>query len=141
LEHSLEWLKLIKSGGITWDCCNIRGNTKFRHNGANVVPSFLRLQSYDFNRFSNVSYTGWSKSLCTPGNFFSGSAAQHGQWPPRPRGFRDHTQRRATVVRGPLDEWSARRRDLYLTIHNTHNRQTSMPPVGFEPTMAVGERP
>ena len=31
--------------------------------------------------------------------------------------------------------------DLYLTIHNTHNRQTSNPPVGFEPTISVGERP
>jgi hypothetical protein len=28
-----------------------------------------------------------------------------------------------------------------LTTHNTHNRQTSMPPVGFEPTISVGERP
>ena len=40
--------------------------------------------------------------------------------------FRDHTQRRTMVGRTPLDEWSARRRDLYLTTHNTHNRQTSM---------------
>ena len=49
--------------------------------------------------------------------------------------FLDQTQRRTTVGRTPLDEWSARRRDLYLTTHNTHNRQTSMPPVGFEPTI------
>ena len=42
--------------------------------------------------------------------------------------FLDHTQRRTTVGRSPLDEWSARPRDLYLIIHNTHNRQTSMPP-------------
>ena len=27
------------------------------------------------------------------------------------------------------------------TTHNTHNRQTSMPPVGFEPTISAGERP
>ena len=54
--------------------------------------------------------------------------------------FLDHTQRRNTVGRTPLDEWSARRRDLYLTTHNTHNRQTSMPPVGFEPTISAGER-
>jgi hypothetical protein len=47
--------------------------------------------------------------------------------------FLDHTQRRTTFGRTPLDEWWARRRDLYLTIHNTHNRQISMPPVGFEP--------
>jgi hypothetical protein len=55
--------------------------------------------------------------------------------------FLDHPQRRTTVGRTPLDEWSARRRDLYLTIHNTHNRQTSMPSVGFEPTISAGERP
>jgi hypothetical protein len=36
--------------------------------------------------------------------------------------FLDHTQRRAIVGKTPLDEWSARRRDLYLTTHNTHNR-------------------
>ena len=54
---------------------------------------------------------------------------------------RSHTHRRTTVGRTPLDEWSARRRDLYLTTHNTHNRQTSMPPVGFEPKISAGERP
>jgi len=32
--------------------------------------------------------------------------------------FLDHTQRRNTVGRTPLDEWSARHRDLYLTTHN-----------------------
>ena len=55
--------------------------------------------------------------------------------------FLDHTQRRTAVGRTPLDEWSARRRDLYLTTHDTHNRQISMPPVGFEPTISAGERP
>jgi hypothetical protein len=33
--------------------------------------------------------------------------------------FLDHTQRRTTVGRTPLDEWSAHRRDLYLTTHTT----------------------
>ena len=55
--------------------------------------------------------------------------------------FLDHTKRRITVGRTPLDERSARRRDLYLTTHDTHNRQISMPPVGFEPTNSAGERP
>ena len=54
--------------------------------------------------------------------------------------FLDHTQRRNTIGRTPLDEWSVRRRDLYLTTHDTHKRQTSMPPVGFEPTISAGER-
>ena len=55
--------------------------------------------------------------------------------------FLDHTQRRSTVGRTPLDEWSARSRDLYLTTHDSHNRQISMPSVGFEPTISAGERP
>ena len=55
--------------------------------------------------------------------------------------FLDHTQRRITVGRTPPDEWSARHRDLYLTIHNSHKRQTSMPSMGFEPTISAGERP
>ena len=55
--------------------------------------------------------------------------------------FLDHTQRRTTVGRTTLEKWSARRRDLYLTTRNTHNRQTSTPPVGFEPTISAGERP
>jgi hypothetical protein len=38
------------------------------------------------------------------------------------------TLRHTTLGRIPLDEWSARRRDLYLrTKHNTHKRQISMP--------------
>jgi len=57
--------------------------------------------------------------------------------------FLNHKQRSITVGRTPLDEWSARRRDLYLTTHNTYNRQTFMPPVGFEPKsqQASGRRP
>ena len=73
--------------------------------------------------------------------------------PPPPQGdrassfkrFLDHTQRRTRVTRDHsltgVGEWSARRRDLYLTTHNTHNRQTSSPPVGFELTISAGERP
>jgi hypothetical protein len=55
--------------------------------------------------------------------------------------FLEHTQRRTTVGRTTLDEWSARRRDLYLTTHKTHKRLTSTPPVGFEPTVSAGQRP
>jgi hypothetical protein len=54
--------------------------------------------------------------------------------------FLDHTQH-TTAGRTPLDEWSVRRRDLYLTTHNSHNRQTSMAPSGFESTISAGERP
>jgi hypothetical protein len=53
-----------------------------------------------------------------------------------------HTHlRHTTVGRTPLDEGPARRRDLYLTTHNNHKTQTSMPPVWFEPTILVSEWP
>jgi hypothetical protein len=84
-------------------------------------------------------YAGW-RHIHWKG-FFCGAATQRGSWPPHYWGFLDHTQRRTTVGRTPLDEWSARRRDLYRTTHNTHNRQTSMLPVKFEPTISAGERP
>jgi len=51
-----------------------------------------------------------------------------------------HTQRLTTVRLTPLDEWSARRRDLYLTTNNTHKRETSTPGAEFEPTVSAGER-
>jgi len=51
------------------------------------------------------------------------------------------TFRHTTLGRTPLDEWSARRRDLYLTKHNTHNRQSSMPTAVFELPIPGSERP
>ena len=41
----------------------------------------------------------------------------------------------------PLDEWSVRCTDLYLTTNNTHNRQTPMTLGGFEPTIPASEQP
>ena len=73
--------------------------------------------------------------------FCCGTATQRGSWPPHSWGILDHTQWRITVGGTPLDEWSAHRRDLYLTTHNTHNRQTSMTLEGFELTIPAGERP
>ena len=55
--------------------------------------------------------------------------------------FLDHTQPNTTVDRTPLVEWSAPRREFYPTTFNTHNRKTSMAPVGFEPTFSAVERP
>jgi hypothetical protein len=36
--------------------------------------------------------------------------------------FLDHIKRHTTVCKTPLGEWSARRRDLYLTTHDSHNK-------------------
>jgi hypothetical protein len=64
-------------------------------------------------------------SLSPPPN---GSTAPGG---PRPSHFsrlHDHKLFRYTTLgRTPLHEGPAHRKDLYLTTHNTHKRQTSMP--------------
>jgi hypothetical protein len=59
---------------------------------------------------------------------------------PRYRDF-TITLRHTTHGRTPLDEWSARRWDLYLTTHNTHTRHTNIAPAGFGPTIPASERP
>jgi hypothetical protein len=45
-----------------------------------------------------------------------------------------------TLGRISLDEWSALRRELYLTTQNSHKRQTSTSPVGFELAIPANER-
>jgi hypothetical protein len=55
--------------------------------------------------------------------------------------FLDHTHRRATVGRTPLDECSARRRDLYLTTHTKLATDKHPSPGWDEPTISAGERP
>jgi hypothetical protein len=52
--------------------------------------------------------------------------------PPHYRGF-TIALRHTTLHGTPLDEWSARRRDLHRTTHNT--------PAGFEPAIPASEEP
>jgi hypothetical protein len=54
--------------------------------------------------------------------FFHGTIFLSKSGPPHCRGF-TITLRHATLGRKPLGEWSDRRRDFYLTRHNTHNTQ------------------
>ena len=52
-----------------------------------------------------------------------------------------HSVGLTTTRRTPLEEGSTRRTDLYLTTHNTHERQMSMSSAGFEPTIPTVDRP
>jgi len=45
-----------------------------------------------------------------------------------------------TLRRNPLDEGSARRKDLSLITHKTHHRHTSVPPAGLETVIVASER-
>ena len=67
--------------------------------------------------------------------FFTWFNSPLGPGPPHYQGFT------ITLGKTPLDEGSARRRDLSLTTHNTHMRQTSMPLAGFEATIPASVRP
>ena len=71
---------------------------------------------------------------------FQGVTAQSGLGPSHYPGFMI-TLRHTTFCRTPLDRRSARRGDLYFTTHNTHKRQTSRHPMGFEPAIPVSDRP
>ena len=51
------------------------------------------------------------------------------------------TLRHTTRSKTPLDEWSARHRDFYLTTHITHKRKTSMFLSEFNPAISGSDRP
>jgi hypothetical protein len=115
----------------------------FTHNFALFFPLFL------FSKLCLFWICYWSLHWplgtfiyrnCADLNFFGRNSPQCARASSFTR-FLDHTQRRTTVGRTLLDEWSARRTDLYLTTHNYQNRQTAMAPMGFELTISAGERP
>jgi hypothetical protein len=72
--------------------------------------------------------------------FFHKEIAPSGPGPPHCRRF-TITFRHNALVRIPLDEWSTRRRDLYLTTHTIPKIQISMSPAGFEPAIPARDRP
>ena len=52
-----------------------------------------------------------------------------------------HTHTHTHTSRTSLEVWSALRRDLHLTTHNTYNRQISKPPAEFDPAIPANEWP
>jgi len=106
-----------------------------------TVMGLLYLLPFTRINYKTVPVSNFNKYLHYGTSFWGGSNSPQWARASSLLMFLDHTQRRSTVGRTPLNEWSARRRDLYLTTHNNHNRQTCMPPVGFEPTISAGERP
>jgi len=83
--------------------------------------------------------------LCYPGPplrvcVFRGSTAPSGPGSPHYRGY-TITIGHTTLSRTLRDEWSARRRDLYLTTHNTqHSQQTNIHAPGGIRTRNSSER-
>ena len=94
--------------------------------------------------FQMINYSPLPFSKHTDGHtpivFVHGATAPTGSGSSHYRGF-TITLRHTALGRTPLDEWSARRRDLYLITHNNHKTLTSIPPVGFEPAIPASELP
>ena len=57
------------------------------------------------------------------------------------RGFKITLIGHTTLGRTPLDEYPSRRRDRYLTTHNSHKRHTSTNPARFEPAIPPSKQP
>ena len=87
-----------------------------------------------------LAFTGLVDYIYYARGIFYGATAPSGPRPSQCRGFAI-TLGHTTVCRTPLGEWSARRRDLYLTTPNSLKRQISMPAAGFELAIPASERP
>jgi hypothetical protein len=96
--------------------------------------------AYQSAAFQNLACRGTHLISRENGVFFLWIDSPRGPRPPHCRGF-EITLRHAKLGGYPLDEWSARRRKLYLTPHSTLKRRTSMPPAGFETPVPAGQRP
>jgi hypothetical protein len=107
---------------------------------------FFSLLSHPFNLFPRCSPTNifLLTSFCS---VFRSTVCFWRDSPQRARGLliqevsRSHT----TTHHRRWDTFgqviSSSQRPLLDNTHNTHNRQTPMPLVGFEPTISAGERP
>jgi hypothetical protein len=109
-------------------------------NDTPVRPATHANHKYLFSGAKWVTWR-WSTSVRNSCSFFYGAIPLVGHGLLIIEASRSHPFGHTTIGRTPLDEWSARRRDLYLTTHNTHKRQTSRLPAGFEPAIPASGRP
>jgi hypothetical protein len=117
---SLAAMKHASSRNTLWqkrDCrLRLRSRWELRSSGlmGPIGCPETSISSYHYslcNKQKNTVLILWQRlylfyflKLCSPARAMASSFTR----------FRNHTQRRATVGRTPLDEWSARRKDLYL---------------------------
>ena len=88
------------------------------------------------NTLKIIKLNYWSMHFVVPPPF----PAPRGPGPPHCRVF-TMTLGHTTLGRTPLREWSARRREDYVTTNNTHQRQTAMPPAGLETSIPASDLP
>jgi len=124
---------------FSWDLSG--GSEINQDNPKPMQPSCLLRPETVFTRLVLMQlfwcgHTGSTLNVISSGIiFFCGVAAPTRSRAPTFMGLLHHTQRRTTVGCTPPDELSARHRYHHLTTHYTHNRQSSMTQVGFEPAI------
>jgi hypothetical protein len=106
----------------------------------NSCCSTTRCTLFCRGQCSCISLTHYFSDFILLCIYFHGITTPSGTGLPHYQGFAI-TLRHTTCGRTPLDDRSARRRNLYLTKHNANKRQTSISPVGFKPAIAASERP
>ena len=105
-----------ETGGLGLRLCTFVPCTQVINGNKNLLLWLLLLYLTPYSQIVN-------RHNCFP----QGAAAPSGSGPPVYGSF-TITLRHTKVGRTPLDEWSARRRDLYVVTNITHKSQTSKTP-------------
>jgi len=105
---------------------------------SSVFSTFLLSDAFWLRKITTDPHTLAPVNLQWPDDFFPhGATALVGHGIFIIEVARSHT----TFCRTPLEVWSARRSELYLTTHNTHKRQTTISPSGIETAIPGRNRP
>ena len=88
-----------------------------------------------------VVYTLWCRHVCLQTYFLVALRPNAGHGLLILEGYRSHTTTHHSRYDTSGRMIGSSKRSLPDNTHNNHNRHTSMPPTGFEPTISAGERP
>ena len=124
-----------------WHCkpCSPPRTTDFHISPYNHMPNFVPSGLFIHLVMTITRKVTHKPSIASLSVFFNhGATAPSGSGPPRYCYLRSHS-RHIILGRTPMDEWSARRRDLYRTTQNTRDRNP-WPGRDSKPREAAGPR-
>jgi hypothetical protein len=123
----------------------VHGNSEARKDQKNYLLTIslciTRINAMIHDHALIILYEKYGQQLHIIFLIFSGSAAQRGLWPPSRVFLITHNDAPHSVGLLWTSDPLVAETSLLDNTKHTQNRQTSMPPVGFEPTIAAGERP
>ena len=127
---TLRWqsINVCKLAGKSQSTLRQTAISRCKHTGVCLCVRCLTVPCWTaaLRNHDTISVQSHSRPACVNYYSFHDATAPSGPGPPHCLAFT--TLRTTTLGRTPLDKWSALRRDVYLTTHNIHKRQTSKPP-------------